>query len=78
MALGGDVKQGRTDSNIVDLYEELLYARAMKGIRPMLYVSSEQDLKRSVLKLLEEPRAARIWEEPRCLISRAGLQLARE
>lgn len=43
-----------TDSNMQDLYEEMLHARAVKGIRPMLYVSSPTDLECSVLMLLNE------------------------
>ncbi len=42
------------DSDVVDLYEELLYERAAKGIRPVLYVSSHKDLECSVLMLLDE------------------------
>ena len=44
-----------TDSRMVDLYEEMLYERAAKGIRPILYVSSRNDLDCSVLMLLDEP-----------------------
>lgn len=44
-----------TDSDMLDLYEEMLYARAAKGIRPMLYVSSPRDLECSVLLLLNKP-----------------------
>ena len=43
-----------TDSNILDLYEEMLQARAEKGLRPVLYVSSHIDLKCSVRMLLNE------------------------
>jgi hypothetical protein len=44
-----------TDSGMVDLYEEMLYERAAKGIRPVLYVSSRNDLDCSVIMLLDEP-----------------------
>jgi hypothetical protein len=44
----------KTDSGMVDLYEELLYERAAQGIRPVLYVSSYKDLECSVLMLLDE------------------------
>jgi len=44
-----------TDSDVVELYEELLYERAAKGIRPVLYVSSPTDLECSVLMLLNKP-----------------------
>jgi hypothetical protein len=43
-----------SDSNMLDLYEEMLFARAAKGIRPVLYVSSPKDLECSVLLLLDE------------------------
>jgi hypothetical protein len=52
---GGAMEQEMTDSNAVDLYEELLFERATKGIRPVLYVSSRKDLECSVLMLLDEP-----------------------
>lgn len=45
---------GMTDSRMVDLYEEMLYERAAKGIRPVLYVSSHKDLECCVLILLNE------------------------
>ena len=48
------MEQELTDSNAVDLYEELLSERATKGIRPALYVSSRKDLECSVLILLDE------------------------
>jgi hypothetical protein len=44
-----------TDSDVVELYEELLYERAAKGLRPVLYVSSPKDLECSVLMLLNKP-----------------------
>ena len=67
--------QEMTDSNMVDLYEEMLYARAVKGIRPVLYVSSDKDFERSVLKLLDEPREARMWEQHRHVVPRVAQQL---
>lgn len=51
---GGVLEREMTDSNMVDLYEEMLCARAWKGIRPLLYVSSTKDLECSVLMLLNE------------------------
>jgi len=44
-----------TDSDMLDLYEAMLRKRATKGIRPVLYVSSQTDLECSVLILLNEP-----------------------
>jgi len=39
---------------MVDVYEQMLYQRAAKGIRPTLYVSSYTDLECSMLMLLDE------------------------
>lgn len=47
------MEQEMTASDMADLYEEMLYTRAAKGIRPVLYVSSRKDLECSVL--LDEP-----------------------
>jgi len=66
--------QEMTDSNMVDLYEEMLYARAAKGIRPVLYVSSDKDFEHSVLKLLDEPRETRMWEQHRYVVARVAQQ----
>lgn len=41
-----------TDSDMVDLYEEMLWAKGVKGYRPVLYVSSSTDLECNVLMLL--------------------------
>jgi hypothetical protein len=41
-----------TDSDMVDLYEEMLWVKAANGIRPLLYVSSSKDLECNVLMLL--------------------------
>lgn len=48
--------ESMTDSAMADLFEEMLYERAVKGIRPVLYVSSHKDLECSVLMLLDEAR----------------------
>lgn len=71
------MKHKGADSDIVDLYEEMLYARAAKGIRPVLYVASPEDLKCSILKLLEEPREGRIWEHHRYAMEPVGPHIAR-
>jgi len=49
-----------TDSGMLDLLDEMLYARAAKGIRPMLYVSSAKDLECSVLMLLKAAPESRL------------------
>ena len=46
------------DSDMVDLYEQMLSERAEKGIRPVLYITSCTDLECSMLVLLGEARAA--------------------
>ncbi|HEY9231522.1 MAG TPA: hypothetical protein VIS78_05230 [Blastocatellia bacterium] len=48
MRLDGD------EVDIVDVYEQMLFQRAAKGIRPTLYVSSFTDLECSMLMLLDE------------------------
>ena len=48
------MEQKMTESDVVDLYEQLLYERAAKGIRPVLYVSSPKDLECSVIMLLNK------------------------
>jgi hypothetical protein len=44
-----------SDSGMLDLYDEMLYARVAKGIRPVLYISSPKDLECSILILLNRP-----------------------
>lgn len=48
-----------TAGDVIDLYEEMLYERAARGIRPVLYISSRADLECSVLMLLD---GAEQWE----------------
>ena len=50
------------DSDMVDLYEQMLSERAEKGIRPVLYISSYTDLECCKLSLLGEAEAARFVE----------------
>lgn len=57
--------QEMTASDVVDLYEEMLYERAAKGIRPLLYVSSHKDLECSVLMLLDEAPETKLAGRPR-------------
>jgi hypothetical protein len=54
--IGGVMKQG---SDMVDLSEDMLSARAVKGIRPLLYISSGTDLECSLLVLLGEAEGGR-------------------
>ena len=48
------VRQVRTDVDLVELFEQMLFSRAAQGIRPVLYVSSYTDLECSMLMLLDE------------------------
>lgn len=59
------MEQEMPPSEIVDLYEEMLHKRAMKGIRPVLYVSSPKDLECSVQLLLDEAPETRLGGRPR-------------
>ncbi len=43
-----------TDVDIVDVYEQMLLQRAVRGIRPVLYVSSYTDLECNMIMLLDE------------------------
>lgn len=44
----------QADVDLVELVEEMLYARASGGIRPVLYLSTYTDLECSMLMLLDE------------------------
>jgi len=40
--------------DILDVFEEMLFQRAAKGIRPVLYISSLMDLECNMVMLLDE------------------------
>ncbi|HVF91318.1 MAG TPA: hypothetical protein VNH22_14725 [Blastocatellia bacterium] len=46
--------QEKTDVDMIEVFEQMLFQRASKGIRPVLYVSSYTDLECSMLMLLDE------------------------
>jgi hypothetical protein len=52
-------RQKRSDVDMVELFEQMLFQRAAKGIRPVLYVSSYTDLECSMLMLLDEENQGR-------------------
>jgi hypothetical protein len=52
-------RQERSDVDMVELFEQMLFQRAAKGIRPVLYVSSYTDLECSMLMLLDEENQGR-------------------
>lgn len=49
--VGGDPRQNK---DLVDVFEEMLYERAVRGFRPVLYVSSFTDLECNMVMLLDE------------------------
>jgi hypothetical protein len=58
-----------TDSDMLDLYEEMLFVRVAKRVRPVLYVSSMKDLECSVLILLNEAPELKLAGRPRLAAS---------
>jgi hypothetical protein len=58
-----------TDSEMVDLYEEMLWVKATNGIRPMLYVSSSRDLECNVLMLLNAAPELRLAGHRHLIVS---------
>lgn len=47
-------RQKHSDVDMVEVYEQMLFQRAVKGIRPVLYVSSYTDLECCMMMLLDE------------------------
>ncbi|MEW6209032.1 MAG: hypothetical protein AB1631_11740 [Acidobacteriota bacterium] len=60
-------------SDLIDLYEQMLFERAARGIRPVLYISSNKDLECSALMLLDEPADDFFSGWPSSITSRASL-----
>ncbi len=54
ITFSGTMEREMMDLDMVDLYEQMLYERAAKGIRPLLYISSLKDFECSILMLLDE------------------------
>jgi hypothetical protein len=48
------MRQEQSDVDVVDLFEQMLFQRAVQGFRPVLYVSSHTDFECSMLMLLDE------------------------
>jgi hypothetical protein len=48
------MRQEKSDVDLVDLFEQMLFQRAVKGFRPVLYVSSTTDFECNMLMLLDE------------------------
>ena len=47
-------KETNPEVDIIDLFEDMLNQRAMKGHRPFLFVSSFKDLECNLVMLLDE------------------------
>lgn len=58
-----------TDSEMVDLYEEMLWVKATNRIRPVLYVSSARDLECNVLMLLNAAPELRLSGHRHLIVS---------
>jgi hypothetical protein len=58
-----------TDSDMVDLYEEMLWVKATSRIRPALYVSSARDLECNVLMLLNAAPELRLAGHRQLIVS---------
>jgi hypothetical protein len=71
------IKEGPTQDDVdyVDLYEQLLYQRASRGIRPVLYVSSYTDLECTMLMLLDGEADSRYCESQQPAARPVGYQL---
>ena len=61
-----------SEVDIVDVYEQMLFQRAAKGIRPTLYVSSFTDLECSMLMLLDEENQQRASGQQRPVAKGVG------
>jgi len=48
------MRQKHSDVDMIEVYEQMLYQRAIKGIRPVLFVSSYTDLECCMMMLLDE------------------------
>lgn len=53
------MRQKHSDIDMVEVYEQMLFQRAVKGIRPVLYVSSYTDLECCMMMLLDEENQSR-------------------
>ncbi len=60
--------------DLIDIYEQMLFERAARGIRPVLYVSSNKDLECSVVMLLDEPADSFFSVWPSSFNTRISLQ----
>jgi hypothetical protein len=52
--MNNEINKENGEVDIIDVFEEMLFQRAAKGIRPVLYVSSLTDLECNMVMLLDE------------------------
>jgi hypothetical protein len=65
----------KPEVDMIDLYEQMLFERASKGIRPVLYLSSSKDLECSMIMLLNEDAEDCLMETEQPTSKRYGYQV---
>ena len=68
------MKQKSTSQDMVEVFEDMLYERASRGFRPVLYVSSFTDLECNMLMLLDRSSDRILEDEFAPTDSRWGYQ----
>jgi hypothetical protein len=61
--------------DLVDLVEDMLFQRASSGIRPLLYLSSYNDLECSMMMLLDEAGEAQWSIEQKPVAKKVGYHI---
>lgn len=69
-----NMEKEKVGSDLIDIYEQMLFERAARGIRPVLYISSNKDLECSVVMLLDEPADSFFSAWPSSFDTRISLQ----
>ncbi len=69
-----DMQKETVASDLIDMYEHMLFERAARGIRPVLYISSNKDLECSMMMLLDEPADSLFSDWPSTFTRRISLQ----
>lgn len=69
-----DMEKETVGTDLIDIYEQMLFERAARGIRPVLYISSNKDLECSALMLLDEPEDGLFSAWPSSFTTRVSLQ----
>lgn len=65
----------KPEVDMIDIYEQMLFERASKGIRPVLYLSSSKDLECSMIMLLNEDAEDCMMETGQPTSKRYGYQV---